>query len=219
MKVLVFGATGGAGGSVVRACAASPAVAEVRAVARRPLGFAHDKLRVSVHGDFLDYEPIADAFTGVDACLWCLGISATQVPDEAAYRLITHDFAVAAARMLAERSPGAAFHYVSGQGAGLDSRMMWARVKAETERDLMRDFGAVCWRPAFIDGEDSPNAPRFLQAMRPFFRVLRPFAGLYVAGQDIGRAMIQATAEGQRARIIGNRELRQIASRAPASAA
>lgn len=214
MKVLVFGATGGAGGSVVRACASSPAVSEVRAVARRPLTFVHPKLRVVIHGDFLKYAAIENVFAGVDACFWCLGISATQVPGEAEYRTITHDFALAAARMLRRHSPDAAFHYISGQGAALDSRMMWARVKAQTEQDLMSEFGAVCWRPAFIDGEDSPNAPRFLQAMRPVFRLLRPFAGLYVAGQDLGLAMLQATAEGQRARIIANPEIRVMARRA-----
>jgi hypothetical protein len=186
-------------------------VDEVRAIARRPPAFANDRVRLFIHDDFLDYARVEKAFRDVDACFWCLGVSATQVPDEAAYRVITHDFAMAAARMLALRSPGAAFHYVSGQGAALDSGMMWARVKAQTEQDLIRDFGAVCWRPAFIDGEDSANAPRFLQVMRPVFRLLRPFRSLYVAGEDIGLAMMKATLQNLRARIIDNPEIRSLA--------
>src|SRR3954465_5701352 len=153
MKILLFGATGSAGGSVLRACLASPAVAEVRAVVRRPLSLDDPKLRVFVHGDYLDYSQVADAFAGVDACLFCLGISATQVSGEAEYRRITHDFALAAAREIKTQTPDAAFHFISGQGTRLDSRMMWARVKAETERDLLDLMEAVCWRPAFIDGE------------------------------------------------------------------
>jgi uncharacterized protein YbjT (DUF2867 family) len=210
VKILLFGATGSAGGSVLRVCLAAPAVSEVRAIARRPLEISHEKLRVFVHGNYLDYAPVEEAFQGVDACLYCLGISVNQVSGESEYRAITHDFALAAARTLKAHSPDAAFHFISGQGAALDSRMMWARVKAETERDLIESVDAVCWRPAFIDGADSASQPRIYQALRPLFRILSPFRGLYVTGEDIGRAMLRATAEGVRGRTIENREIRDL---------
>lgn len=208
MKILLFGATGSAGGSVLHVCLASPAVSEVRVIVRRPLEISNEKLRVFVHGNYLDYASVEEAFQGVDACLYCLGISVNQVSGESEYRTITHDFAFAAARTLKAHSPGAVFHFVSGQGAALNSRMMWARVKAETERDLVELIDAVCWRPASIDGADSPSQPRIYQALRPVFRLLSPFRSLYVKGEDIGRAMLQATAEGVRGRTIENREIR-----------
>src|SRR5262249_35017665 len=136
MKVLIFGATGTAGGGVLQACLSAAGVEEVRAITRRPLPIAHDKLRVLVHSDYLDYSSVAEAFTNVDACLFCLGISVTQTSGEAEYRQITHDFAVAAAEMLKQHSPAAVFHFISGRSTRPDSRIMWARVKAETERDL-----------------------------------------------------------------------------------
>jgi uncharacterized protein YbjT (DUF2867 family) len=213
VKILLFGATGSAGGSVLNVCLASPAVSEVRAIVRRPLAISDGKLRVFVHGNYLDYAPVEEAFKDVDACLYCLGISVNQVSGESEYRKITHDFALAAARTLKAHSPGAVFHFVSGQGAGLNSRMMWARVKAETERDLVELISAVCWRPASIDGADSASQPRLYQALRPVFRLLSPFRSLYVKGEDIGRAMLQATAEGVRGRTIENREIRDRADR------
>lgn len=191
MKVLIFGATGIAGGSVLRACLSTPTVQEVRAIARRPLKLADGKLRVFVHGNYLDYSGIEEAFAGVDACLFCLGISATQVSGEAEYRTITHDFALAAARTLQAHSPAATFHFISGQGTRLDSRMMWARVKAETERDLIALGNALCWRPAAIDGEPSESSPWMYKAAMPLFRLLKSFRSLYVAGEDLGLAMLQ----------------------------
>ncbi|HYW14188.1 MAG TPA: NAD(P)H-binding protein [Longimicrobium sp.] len=214
MKVLVFGATGAAGGSVLRACLDAPIVTEARAIVRRPLERQHARLRTIIHGDFLDYGPVAEAFDGIDACLWCLGTSVRQVPGEAEYRKITYDYAMAAARMVRQRSPGAAFHFISGRGTRLDSRMMWSRVKAETERDLIALVDAVCWRPGFIDGEPSTSSPRLYQALAPAMRLLRGFRSLYISGDDMGRAMLQATIEKQRAHTVENPEFREIAERA-----
>ena len=53
MTILLFGATGSAGGSVLRVGLASPDVTEVRAIVRRPTGLADPKLREIVHADYL----------------------------------------------------------------------------------------------------------------------------------------------------------------------
>ncbi len=217
MIILLFGATGAAGGGVLRACLDHPDVTEVRAITRRAPAQQGAKLRVIEHRDFLDYAAVADAFDGVDACLFCLGISATQVTEEE-YRRITHDFAIAAARTLRERSPGASFHYISGGGTRLDSRFMWARVKAETERELIGEFGAVCWRPAAIDGEPSASLAWQYKVLRPLVRLLKPFRSFYIDAKDIGLAMSAAAQEGMRGRIFENREIRDIADRARAAA-
>ena len=213
MKVLIFGATGAAGGSVLRTCLAAAGVNEVRAITRRPLKLTHPKLRVFIHGNYLRYNGVESAFTGVEACLFCLGVSSTQVSEEAEYRQITHDFAVAAAQVLKAQSPNAVFHFISGKGTQIDGRFMWARVKGETERDLMTLVGATCWRPAFIDGESSDSWPWLFRVLQPLLRLLKPFPNLYVRGQDLGHAMLQATAENMRGRVIENAEIRGIANR------
>ena len=213
MVVLLFGATGSAGGSVLRACLDAPEVTEVRALVRRQPALAHGKLQTVMHDDFAAYDRARAAFAGVDACHYCLGKSVSQVSGEAEYRRITTDYALAAARALQAESPAAVFHFVSGMGAALDSRFMWARVKAETERELMGVCGAVCWRPASIDGEASASEPWLYGAMRPVMRLMRPFRSLYIQGEDIGRAMLQASADGIRSRIVENAEMRDLADR------
>jgi uncharacterized protein YbjT (DUF2867 family) len=214
MRILIFGASGSAGSGVLRACLTSPDVESVRAVVRRPLKIADPKLEVVIHQDFLDDSGAAAAFHGVDACLYCLGISVTQVSGEAEYRKITRDFALAAAGALRAGSPSGVFHYISGQGTSLTSRFMWARVKAEAERELMTRFDAVCWRPGAIDGAPPENLPWYYAMARgPLFVLLRPFRGLYIKAEDIGRAMLLATREGMRGRILENRGIRDLADR------
>ena len=169
--------------------------------------------RTIQHQSFDDYSTIADAFAGVDACLYCLGKWSTQVAGEPEYRRLTYDYALAAARPCG--AADAAFQFISGASTRIDSRYMWARVKAETERDLLADgHPANCWRPASIDGVPSASEPVLFRVARPAMRLLRPFRSLYVRAEDIGLAMLAATGQGIRGRIFENAEIRDLADRA-----
>ncbi len=197
---------------MLSACLSTPVVEEARAIVRRPPVGTNPKLRTFLHSNFLDYSPVTEAFDSVDACLFCLGVSVTQVSKDD-YQKITHDFALAAARTLQSHSPHAAFHYISGQGTSPKSRMFWSRVKAQTELDLMNLFGADCWRPAFIDAPPSPTLPKLYAAFYPLLRLLKPFRRLYVSADDLGLAMLQATKDNLRSHIIENPEIRDLAAR------
>ena len=213
MKVLLFGATGSVGAAVLDACLAASIVDEVRAISRRPLMHTNSKLRTFVHKDFLNFATVEEAFRSIDACFFCLGISATQVSADD-YRAISYSYPLAAANMLKSKSPGAVFHYISGRGTSADSRMLWARVKAQTEHDLIELTGADCWRPAFIDAKPSATLPKIYALFYPIGRLFKSFPSLYVHGHDLGRAMLQATLENLRGQIIENPEIRDIAARA-----
>jgi len=183
-------------------------------IARRAPADVAEKLTVFPHDDYLDYAKVQAAFEGVTACFYALGISVGQTSGEAEYRRITHDFAMAAAGQLRTSSPAAVMHFVSGQSTRLDSRFMWARVKAETERDLAGVIATVCWRPGFIDGGTVAAGPRLYRALRPAFRLLRGFRSLYVTSEDIGRAMLHATIRGIREGVIENKQIRALAEAA-----
>jgi hypothetical protein len=166
-----------------------------------------------VHKDFLDYSAVEEAFHNIDACLYCLGISITQVSKED-YRTITYSYTLAAANMLQRHSPGAFFHYITGKGTDPKSRLFWAQVKAAVELDLIKLVNANCWRPAFIDSQPSTTAPKVFALAYPVLRLLKPFPSLYVLGTDLGRAMLQATRENLHGRIIENPEICQLAAHA-----
>jgi uncharacterized protein YbjT (DUF2867 family) len=212
MVILIFGATGLAGGGVLRACLESSAVTDVRSISRRSTGVRDPRLAEFTHDNYLDYTAVAPAFAGVDACFFCLGLTVRQAPIEADYRRIHQQFPIAAARKLRERSPAASFHYLSGGSSGLNSRWMWARVKAEAERDLMNEFGAACWRPAMIGGTPVVPQAAFLELFRgALAAIFKRFKSLYIEPEDIGRAMLQATRTGLRNRIFENAEMRDLA--------
>ncbi|MGB7438898.1 MAG: hypothetical protein WBW49_26050, partial [Candidatus Acidiferrum sp.] len=67
---------------------------------------------------------------------------------------------------------------------------------------------------AYIDAKPSASIPRIYTWLLPIGKLLKPFPGMYVDGRDLGRAMLQATIEKIRSRVIENREIREIAARA-----
>lgn len=222
MKVLIFGATGMVGRAALAAALTDPRVTHVRAVVRRPPDYTHPRLDVLVLEDFFDYTAVEANLTGFDACLFCLGVTAAG-KDEATYRRLTYDLTLAAAETLARRNPAMTFCYVSGSGTDAGSRVMWARVKGETEAALSRlPFRAVYhFRPGFIrpEGDARPRIPLYRLAYAvtaPLYPVLRRlFPDHVTTAGEVGRALVEAGLAGAPAPILESRAIRALAARAP----
>lgn len=107
-----------------------------------------------MHADFTAFENLNPAFADIDACFYCLGVTAVGL-SEGQYHHLTNDLTLAAATALASASAGRlAFCYVSGKGTDSTEhgRRMWARVKGKTENALLRlPFkAAFMFRPGYI---------------------------------------------------------------------
>jgi uncharacterized protein YbjT (DUF2867 family) len=206
LKVILFGATGMVGQGALRECLADPEVTQVLAVGRSPLAARHSKLRELRVDSFLDYSGVEAELSGYDACFFCLGVSSAGMK-EADYRRVTYDFTLAAAQVLARLNPGMRFLYVSG--AGTDStgkgRIMWARVKGQTENALLAlPFrSAHMLRPGFIQPlhgiRSRTRAYRILYMLAgpvlvPLLRRFLP--GLILTTEELGRAMIRIARNG-----------------------
>ena len=213
MRILVLGASGAAGGSLLDVALSSPLVEEVRTLSRKRIETGSARHVGVVHDDLFDYRAVAGTFAGLDAAFYCIGRSVSQVGEEAAYRRLAFEAAEVAAAQLAAASPAAAFHYLSGQGASLASRQMWARVKAEAEQSLIARYAAVCWRPGAIDARRTEGWPFFYPAMIRMMRWIFPSRRSYIRGEDLGRAMLEVAAGNARSRILENPEIRAIADR------
>jgi uncharacterized protein YbjT (DUF2867 family) len=205
MKVLLLGATGMIGQGVLRECLADPGVERVVALGRAPSGAAHPKVRDVVAKDLFDLAPHAAELDGLDACFFCLGTSAAGL-SEADYRRVTKDLTLSVARFLVARSPGMAFVYVSGEGTDSTERgrVMWARVKGETENALLAlPFRAACmFRPGFIQPlhgirSRTPLYRAIYAVLSPLFPVLdRLFPDRVTDTARLGRAMLAAVRGG-----------------------
>jgi uncharacterized protein YbjT (DUF2867 family) len=219
MKVILFGATGMVGQGVLRECLLDPGVERVLAITRGPLDQQHDKLRVLVHRDFTDLSAIEGELAGYDACFYCLGISSVGMTEEA-YRRITLDMPLAAARTLARLTPGMVFVYVSG--ASTDSsergRVMWARVKGQAENALLAlPFRAkYMFRPGYIQPlHGITSRTRFLRIMYAVVGPLYPlwkrlFPRHVTTTEQLGRAMLTVARRGSPHPILENADINQV---------
>ena len=208
------------GQGVLRECLLDPGVPLVKTVGRSVTGVKHPKLREVAHRDLWNYAPIEMELSGLDACFFCLGVSAAGMK-EADYDRITYGITIAAAEVLAHLNPQMTFIYVSG--AGTDSsehgRMMWARVKGKTENALMRlPFkAAYMFRPGIIQPlhgvRSRTTAYRLLYTLtKPLLPLLRyAFPGSILTTEQIGRAMLAVARNGAPRRLLETRDINAIA--------
>jgi len=218
MRVIVFGATGMIGRGVVRECLLDSGVERVLAIGRSGSGQTHEKLRDLVLPDLTRYDAVAAELSGNDACFFCLGVSSTGM-SEADYRRITKDIAVAAARALVAASPGMTFVFVSGAGTNAAGKSMWARVKGETENEILAMPFAhkYVFRPAFVrpmHGITSRTTSyRVLYAlMWPFVPLIAALAPRQVSTTEkMGRAMLNVARRGADKAILETPDINAVA--------
>jgi uncharacterized protein YbjT (DUF2867 family) len=207
MKVILFGSTGMVGQGVLRECLRDPDVTEVLAVVRGATGQQHAKLREIVHRDFTDFSALQ---LDGDACFWCLGVSSAGM-SEADYSRITHDFTIAAAKVLAR--PTMTFIFVSGTGA--DGGAMWARVKRRTEVDLSAmPFKTVyVFRPGLIQPlHGIRSRTRLYNVLYPLIYPLMLLAKVVAPRfitdtERIGRAMLNVARKGFPKQVLANADI------------
>jgi uncharacterized protein YbjT (DUF2867 family) len=194
-RLVIVGATGMVGGYAVRYALDQPDVGCVTAISRRGLGISHPKLHEVLHQDFGDCSALAAALAGQDAAVFCLGVYTGAVSD-VQLRAVTVNYTIEFARVLRANSPGAAFSFLSGNGADSTgkSRMAFARYKGEAENALVATGFPQLYilRPAYIypvEPRREPNLSyRVLRRIYPMFRSL--FPNLVIRADDLAQVMV-----------------------------
>lgn len=216
MKILVTGATGLLGAEVIRQAINDTTITEIIALTRNPVDIQHPKLKTIIHKDFLKYDDLSEVLKEVDACLWCLGISQSQVSKEQ-YHVITHDYTLAAASAMLHANPEITFLFVSGNGADPTekSRTLFARVKGKTENTLQRlPFKRLfVVRPGAIKPiNKNPRTSLLNKLATPLFPIMELFIpSLVISSVDLAKTLLYIVKHGSPTLISENPALKQIA--------
>jgi len=216
IHLVIVGATGMVGGYALRYALDHAAVGSVISVGRRKLGISHPKLKELLHNNFADCSALANALSGQDAAVYCLGTYTGSVSD-AELRAITADYTIEFARVLRSSSPNSAFSFLSGNGADPTgrSRLAFARYKGQAEKALLAaGFPRVyLFRPAYIYPVEPRKEPNFsyrmLRAVYPVFQVL--FPSQVIRDDDLARAMVDVVLRQTQEReglVFENRDIR-----------
>lgn len=150
-RLMLVGATGLVGQSVLRQALKHPQVKQVIAPTRRLLP-PHARL-LNPLVDF-DALPSEAGWWTVDAVICTLGTTIKKTGSQAAFRRIDHDHPLAVAQ-LALRHGAKAYALNSALGADANSRVFYSRTKGELERDLQTlGYPSLTFvRPGLIGGE------------------------------------------------------------------
>ena len=136
------------------------------------------------------------------------------------YRRVTYDIALAAAQPLAKLNPQMTFVFVSG--AGTDStgrgRVMWARVKGETENALLRlPFkAAYMFRPGVNVPLHGIKSRTMLYRipyaiLGPILPLLKRLFPKYVTTTErLGRAMLIAANKGAPKQVLESADINEL---------
>lgn len=156
-RLLLVGATGLVGQSVMRHALADPRVSVLVAPTRKPL-----PTQSRLHNPVVDFEHLpGDAeWWKADAVICTLGTTIRAAGSQAAFHRVDYDYPLAVAR-LALQHGAKTFVLTSASGANPSSRIFYSRTKGELERDLATlGYASLAFiRPGLLGGERTQRRP------------------------------------------------------------
>jgi uncharacterized protein YbjT (DUF2867 family) len=219
MNVILFGANGIIGQSVLRECLLDPDVTFVKTIGNTSANVRDRKLIQFQNLDMWNYKRIESELKPFDVCIYCVGVSSLGITEEK-YTHITYTMTVVVAAALVRLNPNMTFIYVSGAGADSSEagRSMWARIKGKTENALlaMPFKAAFMFRPAGVQrfyNMESKTPLHFLlnvisKPVVPLLRWLFPTA--LVSSEVLSQSILRVAKNGAPKSILENSDIVQL---------
>ena len=208
MNIILTGATGFVGDGILLECLKDKRVEKVLSISRKPCGHKHDKLEELITNDLLKLPEGDERLQGYDAMLYCAGISANGLSEQQ-YRPVTYDIPLHFARILPDKEQ-MTYVYLSGAGTAADSKMMWARVKAETENAIfaMPFKHTYALRPTIMKPSKGQIHVKKLDRIYLFFYPLMRLMKQANPLSEIGRAVINVLENGCDKQILESKDFK-----------
>lgn len=220
MKVIITGATGMVGRSVLNECIESKAISKILLINRRAMQLNDPKVEEIIHEDLSDISSISNQLIDFDACFFCMGVSALGISKET-YENLTFTLTVNFAKEIFKTNPNSVFIYVSGQGTDSteNSSRHWARIKGKTENVIL-NMGfkdAYAFRPGLIIPEKGvksrTNWYQYIYLiMTPFFPLLKMLNSA-TSSSAMGLAMINLVLEPQVIKYLENKDINKLSKK------
>jgi hypothetical protein len=189
------------GEGVLLECLEHPEIEKVLMVNRKHFDLEHPKLEECQVPDFFQLDTIEKQLSGYNACFFCAGVSSVGMK-EPDYRHITYDLTLHFAEKLVALNPDMTFIYVSGSltDSTEQGKVMWARVKGQTENALARlPFKAVYnFRPGMMHPKPAQQNVKsyygFIGWLFPLLRLVSK--NMASTMSEVGQAMINTVLIG-----------------------
>jgi uncharacterized protein YbjT (DUF2867 family) len=171
-KVIIVGASGLIGNSLLSVLIRSEQIAEITLLLRNSISISCPKVKEIII-NFDELDNYASKITG-DIIYCCLGTTKSKSPDPNNYRKVDLEYPLNLAKMGLQNGVGQ-FHVVSSLGASSESKNGYLKLKGELESELKKlNIPSLhIYQPSFLEGKRQENRP-LEKLMMPIMKLLNP---------------------------------------------
>lgn len=137
-KIIITGATGMVGKSILLEAVEDPRISEILLISRKSVNLSHSKIKELILEDYEQLPEHHSRLINYDACFHCMGVSSVGMSEDEYYH-ITYELTEILMACLYQANPDMLVTYVSGTGTDSSAKgsVMWARVKGKTENMIL----------------------------------------------------------------------------------
>lgn len=211
-RVLLTGATGMVGSSVLSALLEADSTTEIVSLGRRPSGREHRKLSEVSFTAFGDAAAITPHAAGIDTVFHCLATYSSRVSKEA-YEEITVGWLGALLRACEMASPSMTFCLFSAQGARPDGGGLSFALKIKGKAETILFASGIGRKFAFRPGYIAPCGPRagWKLADHLMVPVQRLIPSIGVTSDELALSMLKTASDDPRqSAVLENGEMRAL---------